>query len=202
MLIWGWRTRFKTLAEGMFHCPGCGGDRPFARKQARTWFTLFFVPLIPLKVLGEHVECQTCKQSYDERVLSLPTTAALGEQLTAATRDAAVWLLRIDGSASARSAAVAALSRVSATAWTEAALDADVRHLDTAHLPARLRQLGDVMNEHGKELFLASVTAIAAAGGVLGDAGRQALGAIAADLGMTPAHARGVIDQAMDPSGR
>ena len=58
------------------------------------------------------------------------------------------------------------------------------------------------MNEHGKERFLASVTTVAAGGGVVGGAGRQVLTAIAADLGMTPAHARGVIDQVLDPSDR
>jgi hypothetical protein len=27
----------------------------YRRKEARRWFTLFFIPLIPLKVLGEFV---------------------------------------------------------------------------------------------------------------------------------------------------
>ena len=202
LLIWGWRTRFKTLSEGGFHCPSCGGDRHYAHKQARTWFTLFFIPLIPLKVKGTFVECRTCSQGYDERILALPTSAALGEQLTAATREAAVHLLRVGDTPAARAAATAALSRVSATAWPDAMLDADQRTLDVGQLPARLRQLGEVMNEHGKEQFLASITPIAASGGVLHGAGRQVLGAIAGDLGMTPAHARGVVDQAMDPSGR
>ena len=41
-----------------------------------------------------------------------------------------------------------------------------------------------------------------AGGGVISDGGRQTLTAMAADLGMTPAHARGVIDQVLDPAGR
>jgi len=200
MLIWGWRTRFKTLMEGMFHCPGCGGDRHYAHKQARTWFTLFFLPVIPLKMLGEHVECQTCRKGYDLRVLSLPTSAALVEQLAAATREALVWLLRIDGPPAARHAAVGVLSRAAGAPWSEAALDADLAQLDTAQLPARLRQLGDVMSEHGKEQFLGSVAEVAAAGGMVGDDSRRALGDIAAGLGMTPAHARGVIDQVTHPT--
>lgn len=202
LLIWGWRTRFKVLAEGVFHCPGCGGDRHFAHKQARSWFTLFFLPVIPLKVQGEFVECQTCKQGYDQRILQLPTSAALTEQLVAATREAAVRLLRVADSPSGRTAAVVALSQVSDMAWSHDALAADVAGLDVLHLPGRLRQLGDVMNEHGKERFLTSVATIAAGGGVLGGPSRQVLEAIAADLGMTPAHARGVIDQTLDPTTR
>ena len=133
MLIWGWRSRMKTLAEGMFHCPNCGGDRHYAHKEARNWFTLFFIPLIPLKVLGELVECQTCKQGYDVRILARPTSAALGQQLTAATREAAVRLLRIDASPAARAAAVVAISQVSDTPWNEASLDADL-HRSTARI--------------------------------------------------------------------
>jgi hypothetical protein len=202
LLIWGWRTRFKTLGEGIFHCPSCGGDRHYAHKQARNWFTLFFIPLIPLKVRGSFVECRTCGQGYDERILAMPTSASLGEQLTAATREAVVHLLRVGDSPTARAAAVQAISQVSAAPWSEAALHADLHGLDTGQLPARLRQLGEVMNEHGKERFLASVATVAAGGGVVGGAGRQVLSAIAADLGMTPAHARGVIDQVLDPSDR
>lgn len=56
--------------------------------------------------------------------------------------------------------------------------------LRVTHLPDRLRQLGEVMNEHGKEGFLASLVAITA------------------NLAMTPAHARGVIDQVLDPTRR
>jgi hypothetical protein len=202
LLIWGWRTRFKVLAGGMFHCPSCGGDRHYAHKQARNWFTLFFVPLIPLKVLGEFVECQTCKQGYDERILRLPTSATLTEQLVAATREAAVCLLRVDDTPSGRTAAIAALSRVSGMPWSEEALAADVAGLDVAALPGRLRQLGEVMNEHGKEVFVASTAAIAAGGGVIAGPSRQVLEAVAADLGMSPAHTRGVIDQVLDPTNR
>jgi hypothetical protein len=64
MLIWGWKPRSKRLAEAEFHCPGCGVDRHYHDKQARRWFTIFFIPFIPLKVLGEYVECQTCQKGY------------------------------------------------------------------------------------------------------------------------------------------
>ncbi|HEY7072072.1 MAG TPA: hypothetical protein VH479_18235 [Acidimicrobiales bacterium] len=200
LLIWGWRTRFKIVANGLFHCPSCGADRHFARKQARRWFTVFFLPLIPLKVLGEFVECQTCKKGYDERILQMPTSAALTEHLVAATREGVVQLLRVDDSPSGRAAALIALSQVSGVAWSDEILASDLVSLDVTHLPHRLRQLGEVMNEHGKEGFLASLANIAAGGGVIAAPSRQTLDAMAADLGMTPAHARGVIDQVLDPT--
>lgn len=198
MLIWGWKTRAKKLAEGEFHCPHCGADRLYHHKQARRWFTLFFIPLIPLKVLGEFVECQTCKNGYDTAVLGLPTSAALTEQMVAATREAVARLLRVDASGSSRPRALAILSQVSGQQWDDGALDADLANIDVQHLPGRLAQLGSVMNEHGKERFLAAAAAVAAGGGIISSDARMALDEMAQALGMTPAHARGVIDQATE----
>ena len=93
-IIFGWRTRASIIARGMFLCPQCGADRHYAHKSMRRWFTLFFIPLIPLKTLGEFVECETCHSKYKTSVLSTPTTASLQEELVAAFREAVVTLLR------------------------------------------------------------------------------------------------------------
>ena len=63
MIIWGWRVRKKTIGTGVFFCPGEGGDRNYEHKQARRWFTIFFIPLIPLKELGDFVECTSCENT-------------------------------------------------------------------------------------------------------------------------------------------
>jgi hypothetical protein len=75
MLIFGWTVLFKTLDTGVFHCPCCGGDRQYRIQQARRWFTLFFIPLIPLGVVGEHVECTSCRTTFGSAVLRTPTQA-------------------------------------------------------------------------------------------------------------------------------
>jgi len=162
LLIWGWRVRSKTIGEGAFHCPSCGGDRHYSQKQARRWFTLFWLPIIPLKVLGEFIECDTCKNTFTSEILNLPTSAALNEQLLAATRETVVQLLRIDGSATAREAGIRALSDVAGEPWSEEQLDADLQSVDPTQLPPRLRLLAEVLNEHGKERFLATAASIAA----------------------------------------
>ena len=87
ILIWGWKSRLKTLAHGSFHCPHCQADRAYDHRQARRWFTFFWIPLIPLKVLGTFIECTTCKSGYDERVLTLPTNASLADNLSIALRE-------------------------------------------------------------------------------------------------------------------
>lgn len=197
LLIWGWRVRFKTLAEGVFFCPTCGGDRGFARKQGRRWFTLFFLPLIPLDHVGEEfVECTTCKSSYRLSVLQMPTSSALADNLLAANREALVWLLRLTVPGPATiAAALHILSTASNRQWTEQALRADVAALDVNGLGDRLTGLAGVLNEHGKETLLSGCARVAAADGTISDQERQLLDLVARSLGMTPAHAHGVIAQ-------
>jgi hypothetical protein len=114
------------------------------------------------------------------------------------TREASAVLLRIDDPAGGREAAVRALSDVAGREWSEEELDADLVHNDANGLGARSQKLAEVMNEHGRERFLATAAAIAASGGTVLSDSRDALTSMAADLGMTPAHARGVIDHAVE----
>ena len=44
-------------------------------RAGRRWFTVFFLPVIPLNRVGEHVQCSTCRTRYVTEVLSQPTTA-------------------------------------------------------------------------------------------------------------------------------
>lgn len=69
MLIFGFRTRFRTVDSGVFRCPNEAVDRHYEYKQARRWFTLFFIPVIPLKQQGEWVQCQGCGTQYHSDVL-------------------------------------------------------------------------------------------------------------------------------------
>jgi zinc-ribbon family len=71
MIIWGSRVRYKDLGEGEFFCPRCQDKRPYKHKKATRYFTLYFIPLIPMGQLGELVECQICKTAYETSVLQL-----------------------------------------------------------------------------------------------------------------------------------
>lgn len=199
LLIWGWRSRSKVLARGGFFCPHCGGDRQYAHKQARRWFTLFFIPIIPLKVQGEYVECETCHKKYETRVLQMPTTAGLQTELLAAHREAFAWILRSAATpSSGRAPALAVLSEVAGRPYPDEELDADVSSLDVGGLLPRLSALGATLNEHGKESFVSSCVQVAGTGGVIDGSSRDLLDHIAGALAMTPAHARGVIDLTLE----
>lgn len=86
IIIWGWRAVRAVVASGLFFCPRCRSDGPYHHIHARRWFTLFFLPIIPLNHLGSYVECQRCKGTFDESALGLPTAGQLAYLLQLATR--------------------------------------------------------------------------------------------------------------------
>jgi hypothetical protein len=70
LIIFGFRVLYRTIGQGTFHCQRCGGDREYRHRVGRRWFTLFFIPVIPLNNLGEFVVCTTCKTRYQAGVLA------------------------------------------------------------------------------------------------------------------------------------
>jgi hypothetical protein len=70
MIIWGSRGLTSAVQSGEFHCPQCATQRPYTLKQVRTFFTLYFIPLIPLNVAGRYIECGSCGGTFAEEVMS------------------------------------------------------------------------------------------------------------------------------------
>ena len=204
IIVWGWRVRFRTLGQGVFFCPSCGGDRHYNMQQGKRWFTLFWIPFIPLKDVGEpFVQCTTCRNAYKPAVLNQPTSAALSEALVSAMRGALVWLLRVEAPTPVTiGAAVEVLSATAQRPWSEVELESDVASLDLGTLANQLAGLATALNDHGRERFLADCARVAAADGVISDGERNLLNNVASSLTMTPAHAMGVITQVTQQAGQ
>jgi transcription elongation factor Elf1 len=70
MIIFGTKAKTQTLDEGDFYCPQCRMKRHYLRKQARPYFALYFIPLIPIGQGTEFVECQSCRTTFEPGVLA------------------------------------------------------------------------------------------------------------------------------------
>src|SRR5512135_2525035 len=76
MIIFGTRGVTMTKESGDFACPGCGGSQQrYVRKSVRRFFTLYFIPLLPLNKLGEYIQCERCGGQYNEQVLNFDPAA-------------------------------------------------------------------------------------------------------------------------------
>ena len=59
----------RDLASSVFHCPHCRIETPCTRRKVTRFFTLFFIPLIPLGSMGEIVRCDRCRTKFQPEVL-------------------------------------------------------------------------------------------------------------------------------------
>ncbi len=203
LIIFGLRVFYRTIAQGTFHCRRCGGDRQYRLRAGRRWFTLFFLPIIPLNSVGEHVQCTTCRTRYVTDVLQLPTTAQMQEALPAGMRAAVSAMLRSGDPSSpvSRQRAIEAVIASGVPAYDDTALAADLMQSFDAIRPA-LNQVGAQLTIQAREWYLAEVIRIAMADGPLTETERQAAQAIGADLGMTQAQVVGVVAMTEQSAGR
>ena len=203
LIIFGFRVFFRTLAHGTFHCRRCGGDRQYRHRAGRRWFTLFFLPVIPLNAVGEHVQCTSCRTRYVTDVLGQPTTAQMQAALPAGMRAAVSAMLRSGdpSNQASRQRAVEAVVRSGVPDYNEAMLDADLTQSFDVIRPA-LNQVGGQLAIQAREWYLAEVIRIAMADGPLSETERHAALAIGTDLGMTQAQVIGVVAMTEQSAGR
>ena len=199
MIIMGFRVIFRTLSTGLFFCPKEGADRNYRLRRAQRFFTIFFIPVIPLKKLGTLVECEGCQSQFDEGVLEKPTFAKRSESLDQMARRGVVSLLRAGTvSSTGREQAVRLVSNYVAT-YDDAQLTADLADLPAGLIHDELNDAAAVLDDHAKEGLLTRFALVGLADKAsLTDAERNVLTEIANGLGLTPAHGRGVIDSTID----
>jgi hypothetical protein len=203
LIIFGLRVFYRTIAQGTFHCRRCGGDRQYRHRVGRRWFTLFFIPVIPLNSVGEHVQCTTCRTRYVTDALSQPTTAQMQAALPSGMRAAASAMLRSGDPTSpvARQRAIEAIVGAGTPGYDETMLNADLSQ-PFESIRAALNQVGAQLTIQAREWYLADVIRIGMADGPLTEGERQAALAIGVDLGMTQAQAIGVIAMTEQSAGR
>lgn len=203
MIIWGWRALKKKIGSGLFYCPREGGDRNYEHKKARRWFTLFFIPIIPLNELGDYVECTSCKNTYYPDVLKGKTAAQIEDVSTLAIRHVAVAMLLADGVVDAREreAAVTVVGRFASHPYDDAALESDLQSLKVSNLVDHLEELGAILNEHGKENVLTAAVYLAGADGQVDRSELEVARQIGKAMTMSGAHIEGTIQQELGRLG-
>jgi HEAT repeat protein len=86
-IIVGTGVQYSALKEGVFECPRCGVERVYLRKQGKRYFTLFFIPLVPVEDVDEIVECQACRGRFRPVVLVKKGDASAVDAFMESLRD-------------------------------------------------------------------------------------------------------------------
>jgi hypothetical protein len=194
IIIFGLRVVWSTIATGVFHCRKCGGDRNYRLRSGRRFFTLFFIPVIPMNKVGEHVQCETCKTRYVTEVLKAPTVAAMQTAVTDGVRGMVVAMLHSGdlNNAAARRKGITVVAGAGVTGYDEGVLVQDLSRPVPDWRPS-IAALGGQLQPVAKEWHLAEMIRLGLLDGPLTESQRNAVISIASDLGMTPAQAYGVI---------
>ncbi len=69
LIIWGTKVIGRTLDKGYFYCPACQTNQEYHAKEWHKLFTLFFIPILPIKLLGTYIECTSCVTTYYPAIL-------------------------------------------------------------------------------------------------------------------------------------
>ncbi|MCA9244313.1 MAG: TerB family tellurite resistance protein [Phycisphaerales bacterium] len=200
MIIYGWRGLTLTKGRGAFFCPQCGDTRTYAHKYVRRFFTLYFIPLIPLDKKGEWVECSTCKGTFNAQVLTYRPEEEQAATLAAfqqALRGALIQVLLADERVDDAEveAVLAACRRAEDHGVTEEMIRAEITQAGaTADAPiAALSALTSTLSDHAKETVMESALLVASADGAITDDERALIARIGEALGITPSHLRGIV---------
>lgn len=194
LFIWGFKIRSKVLSAHTFFCQECGGDRAGHLLADRRWFTLFWIPLIPLKEVGHHVTCDTCHGNFQPEVLEAPTTATLGGMLTNATHALTLMMVRKADAVPPElvTHAVRDLRGIIA-GYDETALHREVAQIDTALAEQYVEPLAGGLEVTGKERLMTDLVRTGLAGDGLSSDQRHLIDRVGRGLALTPAHITGIV---------
>ena len=64
MIIIGEMNVTLKKGSGEFYCPLCSTQRPYAHRRVKRFITLYFVPVLPIATVSEHLRCDKCRQQF------------------------------------------------------------------------------------------------------------------------------------------
>lgn len=199
MIIWGSKNVEKVTGQGMFHCPGCGGQQGYKHKAVKRYFTLYFIPLFPMSTVAEFVSCDRCSGNYKLSVLDY-NPKLLEDRMAQAFQECVRKVLV--GVAHAGGDPRAAAGRIR-DAWQAAFKeDLDFAQLERDLVPDSaswtaancVGKTGPNLNDKGRELVL--TTALRSLEGQPDPKQMEFLRAVGAAMQMSDAYVRGVLNPA------
>jgi len=200
MIIFGTTGISSTMEEGQFMCPQCATSENYKHKKVTKFFTLYFIPLIPLGRAGDYVECQTCQGTFISRILDYDPNDQQNEFQSVyekAMRHCMVMIMLADGEIDENEmvAVQKVINKFGHNDISIEELKAYVEEIETKPEPIStyLKKVTPSLNEHGKEIIIKCALAIAAADGNVDDSEIELINEMAKTMQMSTSHLNGII---------
>lgn len=199
MIIFGTRGVKSTIKSGDFHCPQCDQTKPYRHRKVTKFFTLYFIPVIPLGSRGEYVECRECNGTFITRVLS--TNSTQKEDVKAiyetAIKHSMVLIMLADGviEENEKKQVHKIINRFSRNKRTIVQLDDYIKKVQSEKedVSTYLKKIAGSLNEHGKELIIKCALSVSAADGNIDDSELKVISKMAQALEMSASHLKGIL---------
>jgi hypothetical protein len=91
LILWGVRRRGQRLGVLMWPCSRCGGQTAHSLTYVKNWFTVFFIPIVPLPT-QRRLACVQCgtKSRFDKaQQAAIEEAARVGAARAQAIQEAA-----------------------------------------------------------------------------------------------------------------
>ncbi|MFI0818109.1 TerB family tellurite resistance protein [Streptomyces sp. NPDC021098] len=179
LCVVGVRTLWRTVGDGEFFCPDCGGDRNYRRRTGRRRIVVLGVPLLPRGPVAPVVECAACAARFGTEVLDHPTTIRFSAMLRDAVHTVALAVLAAGGTeaTAVRQVAVGAVRAAGFADCDEDQLLALIEALaaDTGRLPGAATGERDGLDPCGTALAIELHEALEPLAPHLAPTGREAI---------------------------
>lgn len=205
MIIFGTRGVRSTKATGNFNCPQCESDRGYRHRKVTQFFTLYFIPLIPLGSKGEYVECNHCKGTFITRVLDsnkTPSKQQFMAMYEQAIRHVMVKIMLADGviDPNEKVMVLSIINKYGHNDMTSQQLNDYIEKVqaDASDISTYLKHVGPSLNDHGKELLIKCALDVAYSDGVFDESEKKMILEMGQIMEMTSAHIKGIMAEALE----
>ena len=201
MILFGTRGIKSTIKSGSFYCPQCESNKPYRHQKVTTFFTIYFVPLIPLKSAGEFVECNHCKGTFIPRILTSKNTK--NEEFLAiyqkTIKHAMILIMLADGviDNNEKKVVLDIINKFGKNDLSISELEREIEIIRKGNndLNTYLKTIGSSLNEHGKEVIIKCAISVAYADGNLDKSELDLIYKMSKSMGMSSAHLKGILSE-------
>ena len=199
-IIFGTRGVTYNHTKGQFYCPCCDVEKSYKHKRVRRFFTLYFIPVIPLDLLGEYIECARCNATFKEDVLDFDPSenTQVEAEFQLAVKRVMVLMMMADGVIDdAEVTTIGELySRITGKPFSEEQVRAEIAVAEAAQKTATdyLSEVAPYVNDAGKDLIIKAGIFVAAADGEFQDEEKELLFEMAKALEVSPDRLTGLLD--------
>lgn len=206
LIIFGTRGLTTTVSTGKFFCPSCMAKRSYEHQRVRRFFTLYFIPLIPLDTIGEYVECLHCRDTYkpgvldfDPDMLTEAKEKVIEAEFHAAVKRVMVLMMLADGKIEPAEMETIQLiyGKLAKSELSKEAVEKEIEDAkaDGRGLRPYLSSLVGSLNDSGKETVVKAAYFVASADGNVSSEETSLLGELAGALEMSPAQFKAIVDK-------